>query len=117
MYVEKGELLYRKFQSSAQEPVRLELALQGYFLDEIAETPKQTFESYLKRRIRPAAEALLKADDLPRLQRLADLGWLDASVVDSCLDAAIRLKKTEAFVWLLGLKAEQFGFPDRNLEL
>ncbi|MGN0978015.1 MAG: hypothetical protein ACI4PH_08175 [Faecousia sp.] len=112
-----GEMLYQKFRASSQEPVRLELALQGFFLEEADETPRQEFANYLKRRIRPAAEALIKADDLPKLQTLEELGWLNANLVEDCLEMAIRLKKTQAFLWLLGVKAEKYGFPDRNFDL
>lgn len=111
-----AEMLYQKFRASSQEPVRLELALQVFFLEETTGLPQQEFANYLKRRIRPAAEALIKADDLPKLQKLEKLGWMDAAIVEDCLETAIGLKKIQAFIWLLGLKAEKYGFPDRTFE-
>lgn len=109
--------LYQRFTASAQEPVRLELALKGYFEEESGEEYREAFEAYLKRRIRPAVEALMKADDLPKLQKIEELGWLDAGLVEDCLEMAIRLKKTQAFIWLLGIKAEKHGFPDQAFDL
>ena len=113
-----GEALFQKFTASKQEPVRLQLALQGYFLtDGITKEQRATFEDYLRRRIRPAAETLIQTDELPKLQVLDAQGWLDASVIEDCMDSAICLKKTEAFIWLLGIKAEKYGFPDKNFDL
>lgn len=112
-----GELLFQKFETSAQEPVRLRLALEGFFRPDMEPEGKKKLEAYLKRRKRPVMEALMNADDLPRLQMLEDLGWLDAGLVDDGLEMAARLKKSEAFVWLLGLKAEKYGFPDKDFSL
>ena len=98
--------------------MRLELALQGYFGEEgITEQQKLAFGAYLKRRIRPAAQALIRRDDLDKLQTLESMGWLNGSLLEECLDMAIALKKTEAFVWLLTRKAEAYGFHDRNFDL
>ena len=115
--MENGEVLYQKFRTSSQERVRLALALQGFFQGQIEKAYLQEFAQYLKRRIRPAAEALIKADELPKLQRLEELGWMDASIVEDCLETAIRLEKTQAFLWLLGVKAEKYGFFDRDFDL
>lgn len=114
----KAEAFYQKFMASRQEPVRLELALQGYFLsEEIPEAQRNAFTDYLRRRIRPAAEALIQRDELPKLQVLEAQGWMNASLIEDCLRMAIRLKKTEAFIWLLGVKAEKYGFADRVFDL
>ena len=109
---------YQKFMASRQEPVRLELALQGYFLnEEIPEVQRKAFADYLRRRIRPAAEALMQRDELPKLQALEAQGWMDAALIEDCMKMAMRLKKTEAFIWLLGVKAEKYGFSDRVFDL
>lgn len=109
---------YQKFLASRQEPVRLELALQGYFLnEEIPDAQRKVFADYLRRRIRPAAEALMQREELSKLQTLEAQGWMDAALVEDCLRTAIRLKKTEAFIWLLGVKAEKYGFSDRVFDL
>ena len=114
----KAEAFYQKFISSKQEPVRLELALQGYFAsDEIQEAHRNALGDYLRRRIRPAAEALIQQNELAKLQILEAQGWMNLSVMEDCLEMTIRLKKTEAFIWLLGIKAEKYGFPDRVFDL
>lgn len=113
-----GNALYQRFVASKQEAVRLDLALQGFFMEDgITEQNRQAFGKYLKLRIRPAVQALIKTDDLTKLQQLEAMGWLNAGLVEDCLDAAIEMKKTEAFIWLLGLKTEKYGFRDRNFDL
>ena len=63
--MENGNALYQKFMSSRQAAVRLELALLGFFQPD-GYTDKQhcDFGSYLRLRIRPAAEALIQRDAL-----------------------------------------------------
>lgn len=113
-----GAALFQRFTASKQEAVRLELALQGYFRnDGISEAQRAVLGEYLRRRIRPAAEAVIQADDLPKLQAMEAQGWMNAPLIEDCLGMAIRLKKTEAFIWLLGIKAEKYGFQDRAFDL
>lgn len=115
--MENERILYQKFCTSRQERVRLELALWGFFQEETEQNHRQEYARYLQRRIRPAVEALIASDDLEHLQSMEALGWLDEAVVEDCLKAAIRLKKIQAFLWLLGIKAEKYGFPDRGFDL
>lgn len=113
--MENGSM--EKFRTSRQERVRLELALQGFFQEELEESQREEFAGYLKRRIRPAAETLIASDDLEHLETLEKLGWMDEAVVEDSLKEAIRLKKTQAFLWLLDVKAEKYGFPDKRFDL
>ena len=80
--MENGDALYQKFMSSKQAPVRLELALSGFFQpDGYTDKQHRDFGDYLRLRIRPAAEALIQRDALDKLQVLEELGWMDASVI------------------------------------
>ena len=108
--MENGDALYQKFMSSKQAPVRLELALSGFFQPD-------GYTDYLRLRIRPAAEALIQRDALDKLQVLEELGWMDASVIEDCMDYAIRNQKTQAFIWLLERKTRKYGFHDRSFDL
>lgn len=115
--MENESVLHQKFCTSRQERVRLELALRGFFQEETEETHRLEYAQYLKRRIRPAAEALIASEDWEHLKSLEALGWLDAAVVEDCLKTAVRLKKTQAFLWLLDVKAKKYGFPDKSFDL
>lgn len=115
---QEGDKLYQKFNGTTQEPVRLAVALRGFFLaDGVTESQREVFGAYLKRRIRPTAEALIEAEALPQLQQLEALGWLDAALVDAFLQSAIRQRKTSVTVWLLQLKTQKYGFRDRDFTL
>lgn len=111
------EILFQKFNSSAQEPVRLRLALDGFFASDTPQPIREQYEVYLRRRVRPALEALIAAEDMARLEALENLGWLDAALTEDGLKFAVKEKKTEPFVLLLRKKAEKYGFSDRKFPL
>ena len=116
--MENGDALYQKFMSSKPAPVRLELALSGFFQpDGYTDKQHRDFGDYLRLRIRPAAEVLIQRDALDKLQVLEELGWMDASVIEDCMDYAIRNQKTQAFIWLLERKTRKYGFHDRSFDL
>lgn len=115
---DSNAMLYDKFMTSGQAAVRLELALRGFFAPD-GFTPQQhdAFGAYLRERIRPAAQLLLEREEWEQLKVLNAQGWLSRAVVEDLLTAAIAEKNTTAFLSLLQLKAEKYGFPDRDLEL
>ena len=109
--------LFARFQSASREDVRLGLALEGYFSGLADETQKQALESYLRLRLRPAMELLLRQGRLEELEQLMAQGWLTPGLLEDGLKLAIECKSTEGFVLLLRQKAEQVGFPDRDFSL
>lgn len=111
------DALFQKFQSASREDLRLGLALEGYFSGLADETQKQALESYLRRRLRPAMELLLREGRTEELARLLDQDWLTAGLLEDGLSLAISLKSTEGFVLLLRRKAELAGFSDRDFSL
>ena len=110
-----ADAVFQQFRTAAREQVRLPLAVEAYFSEET--TPEQTreLESYLKRRIRSFLELLIREGQLTKLETIT--GWLNPGLAEDGLDVAIRLKKSEAFVWLLKWKAEHCGFSDRDFTL
>lgn len=111
------DALFQKFQSASREDVRLELALEGYFSGQATEAQNQVLEDYLRRRLRPAMELLLREGRTDELERLLEQGWLTAGLLEDGLSLAISLKSTEGFVLLLRRKAELVGFSDRDISL
>lgn len=111
------DALFQKFQSASREDVRLELALEGYFSAQATEAQNQVLEDYLRRRLRPAMELLLREGRLEELEQLLEQGWLTAGLLEDGLSLAISLKSTEGFVLLLRRKAELVGFSDRDFSL
>lgn len=108
---------YQKFTVSKQEPLRLSIALEGFLREETGEEARAAYREYLRRRIQPAAAALIEADDAAGLACLAAEGWLTGKLTDDLLRTAREKRKTAALVWLLRWKGEQYGFHDRDLSL
>ena len=111
------EARYRKFTASQQEPLRLSIALESFFNEELDAEARDTYRQYLHRRLQPAAAALIDADDTARLGQLAELGWFSAQQVDGLIGLAWEKKKAAALVWLLRWKGERYGFHDRDFSL
>ena len=108
---------YQKFTTSKQEPLRLSIALEGFFQDETDDEARIAYGHYLHRRLQPAAAALIEADDTARLSRLAAQGWFTAKQTDELIRLAREKRKTAALVWLLRWKGAQYGFPDKDFSL
>lgn len=115
--MQKSDAIYHSFERTTQESLKLNMALQGFFEDDVSPEHAQAYEAYLKRRLRSVLEVLLRSDDLPRLETLASMGWLNEGMIEDGLRLAVELKKTEPFVWFLRLKAETCGFHDRDYSL
>lgn len=115
---EQANAIYQKFRTSQQAALQLELALMGFFTNE-GFTPQQTkaFADYLKLRVRPALQSLIDQEDLAKIRQMEALGWLRPELVEEGLLYAIRQKKSQAFLCLLKIKAEAYGFRDRNFDL
>lgn len=111
------DALFQRFQSASREDVRLGLALEGYCSGQATEAQNQVLENYLRRRLRPAMELLLREGRTEELEQLLEQGWLTAGLLEDGLSLAISLKSTEGFVLLLRRKAELVGFSDRDFSL
>ena len=85
--------LYRKFGSTKQEPLRLAVALRGYFLEEgVEEEERAHYGAYLKKRIRPAVERLILEDDWEKIEKLYENEWFGEQELE------VFLKLAEEFI-------------------
>lgn len=116
--MEEGRKLYRKFTETKQEPVRLAVALRGFFLEEgVDEESRETFGNYLKGRIRPAVEQLIEEDAVEKIQQLEELGWFGQQHLEGFIKIARERKKSAALVWFLHLKQEKYQYEDKDFSL
>ena len=104
--------LYRKFGSTKQEPLRLAVALRGYFLEERAH-----YGAYLKKRIRPAVERLILEDDWEKIEKLYENEWFGEQELEVFLKLAEEWRRPAALMGLLHLKKEKYGFKEKKFEL
>lgn len=108
---------YQKFLTSQQASVKLEIALDCFFRDNIPQTHRTAYGTYLRQRIRPAVEALIAQDHVDLLEQLDEMGWFPEAQTDDFLKIAAAERKNESLIWLLQLKAQKTGFqkPDFSL--
>ena len=103
--------LYRKFGSTKQEPLRLAVALRGYFLEEgVEEEERAHYGAYLKKRIRPAVERLILEDDWEKIGKLYENEWFGEQELEVFLKLAEEWRRPAALMGLLHLKKEKYGF-------
>lgn len=115
---EEQNILYRKFQTTGQERVRLACALEGFFSEEKdKEAEKKVYGQYLKRRIRPAMEALIQEENVLKMEQLEAKGWFGAEELDQFIAAARKKRRLESLVWLMKLKDSKYGYKDKTFEL
>lgn len=98
------EELYRVFRETRQEPLRLAAALEGFFRADVDEVERGIYGTYLRKRIRPAAEKLIETEDTVKLERLAKCGWFGVRELDGFIRTARERGKTASLLWLLHYK-------------
>ena len=113
-----AEELLCRFSAAKRPAVQLAAALAAVFAcGDRPENADGQLLTYIRRRLRPAAETLIE------LNRPADLKALDRlcpfpdSLAEELFRAAVRMRRTEPVVWLLQRKAERTGFRDRDFTL
>lgn len=110
--------LYRKFKETGQEKIRLEMALKGFFSQQ--EEDEQhicEYANYLKKRIRPAMENLIEAEETEKMEQLEALGWFGRKELESFLFTAEKRQKLSALVCLMQIKNRKYGYEDRDFSL
>ena len=109
--------LSEKFKTTRQEPVRLAAALEGFFQEDLGPGERQEYGRYLRRRIRPAMEALIAGEELEKLEALERQGWFGERELEGFLETARRLEKPAALMWLLHLKNQKYGYREEDFSL
>ena len=119
---------YQKFKESKQEKLRLEIVLQELLKDrEDVEGPepeaalkrgdckafRKEYEDYIKLRIRPAMETLIRGGEVGKIEQLAGYGWIKEEQMEGFLRMALRQDNRAVLLCLLHLKNREFGFRDK----
>lgn len=121
--MKREEELDRKFLTSGQEKVKLEIALMRYFelakdknKDFLSEM-EQTYQKYLLKRFRPAMETLLEQKENKKMRQLFLQKKMNQGLLEELLLMASKAHNTEAFLWLLEQKQALYGFEKGDMEL
>ena len=116
----RAEQNYQKFRTTKQETLRLQVALAGFFEEEkagITAERKGEYAAYLKKRIRPALQALLKENRIDEMEKLQKLGWFGAEILEELIVKAQEEGRLSAVIRLMRVKAEKYGYKDREFEI
>lgn len=116
----RAEQNYQKFRTTKQETLRLQAALAGFFEEEkagITAERKGEYAAYLKKRIRPALQALLKENRINEMEKLQKLGWFGAEILEELIVKAQEKGRFSAVIRLMRVKAEKYGYKDRDFEI
>lgn len=116
----RAEQNYQKFRTTKQETLRLQAALVGFFEEEkagITAERKGEYAAYLKKRIRPALQALLKENRINEMEKLQKLGWFGAEILEELIVKAQEEGRLSAVIRLMRVKAEKYGYKDRDFEI
>ena len=109
----------QKFRTTKQETLRLQAALTGFFEEDEYETAKQkeAYAAYLKKRIRPALQALLKENGIDEIKMLNEMGWFGAEILEELIVRAQEEGRLSAVIRLMRIKAAKYGYRDRDFEI
>ena len=116
----RAEQNYQKFRTTKQETLRLQAALAGFFEEEkagITAERKGEYAAYLKKRIRPALQALLKENRINEMEKLQKLGWFGAEILEELIVKAQEEGRLSEVIRLMRVKAEKYGYKDRDFEI
>ncbi|MBQ0000151.1 MAG: hypothetical protein KBT01_01240 [Clostridiales bacterium] len=109
---------YRRFSTTGQSELKLNCALLGYFdLDEVTEAERAEYEKYLKFRVRPASEKIVRMDDTEKLQKLYELGGFTEQQIRVLMGIAGEEGRLSSLAWLLRLKKQNYGYQDKDFSL
>ena len=95
---------YQRFKETGQEEKRLKYALNGYFREDPVPVHLDEYRSYIKKRIRKAAEVLLNDQEEKKLLTFMEEGLLAAEDLDLMLAQIHNPENPSAFLRLLHIR-------------
>lgn len=115
---EQAEVNFQRFRTTGQSELKLQCALAGYFdLSDVRENERIEYEKYLKMRVRPASEKVVRMDDTEKLKTLWELGGFTEQQLNILIGIAGEEGKLSSLAWLLRLKKETYGYKDKDFSL
>ena len=98
---------WSSFRTTTSEQQRLRAALSGFFeSQDLPEEQRAAYTAYLRKRIRPAVEMLIREDDFSKLERILQTGWLSDADRKRFLNLAADQQKWQAFRILLNRSSQ-----------
>ena len=98
---------WSSFRTTTSEQQRLRAALSGFCeSQDLPEEQRAAYTAYLRKRIRPAVEMLIREDDFSKLENILQTGWLSDADRKRFLNLAADQQKWQAFRILLNRSSQ-----------
>ena len=98
---------WSSFRTTTSEQQRLRAALSSFCeSQDLPEEQRAAYTAYLRKRIRPAVEMLIREDDFSKLERILQTGWLSDADRKRFLNLAADQQKWQAFHILLNRNSQ-----------
>ena len=98
---------WSSFRTTTSEQQRLRAALSGFCeSQDLPEEQRAAYTAYLRKRIRPAVEMLIREDDFSKLENILQTGWLSDADRKRFLNLAADQQKWQAFRILLNRNSQ-----------
>lgn len=98
---------WSSFRTTTSEQQRLRAALSSFCeSQDLPEEQRAAYTAYLRKRIRPAVEMLIREDDFSKLERILQTGWLSDADRKRFLNLAADQQKWQAFRILLNRSSQ-----------
>ena len=107
----------KEFLETKQADKKLSIALLRYFDLDREEKRKNLYAEYLKLRLRPAVELLIKNKENKKMMELIKELGAEENLIDTFLKTAIKYSNQEAQIFLLKEKEVLEGFQEKSWEL
>ena len=90
---------WSSFRTTTSEQQRLRAALSSFCeSQDLPEEQRAAYTAYLRKRIRPAVEMLIREDDFSKLERILQTGWLSDADRKRFLNLAADQQKNRSCV-------------------
>ena len=98
---------WSSFRTTTSEQQRLRAALSSFCeSQDLPEEQRAAYTAYLRKRIRPAVEMLIREDDFSKLENILQTGWLSDADRKRFLNLAADQQKWQAFHILLNRNSQ-----------
>ena len=98
---------WSSFRTTTSEQQRLRAALSGFCeSQDLPEEQRAAYTAYLRKRIRPAVEMLIREDDFSKLENILQTGWLSDADRKRFLNLTADQQKWQAFRILLNRSSQ-----------
>ncbi|MDO4623612.1 MAG: VWA-like domain-containing protein [Eubacteriales bacterium] len=111
-----GQTRFERFQTCGQQNKKIAHAFEGWKDSGESQEHHLVYEQFLKTRIRPAAEWLLKEGKIKELRMLRELGWITDALMEELLKKSADPARPDIWMQMLYLRNGRSGSPSVGIK-